>query len=139
MVVVAIVAIASVGVLLAVPEPGQAALEKEGVRLASLLDTARVYSRSSGVAVTWRPTEKGFRFDGLTPAAATLFERESHWLTDGVQSPTASLVLGPEPIIPAQTVMLQLGQSTLVLETDGLQPFTVQTLPLPGTDASMTR
>jgi general secretion pathway protein H len=36
-----------------------------------------------------------------------------------------SIVLGPEPVIGAQSVMLRLGDRQIVIGTDGLGPFTV--------------
>lgn len=124
MVVVAIVAIASVGVVASLPDPARSNLDKEGARLASLLDTARAYSRASGLPVVWQSTDSGFRFDGLPKAAATLLEKESHWLTPQVKADkTSTLVLGPEPMIAPQSVTLVLGSHRLQLRTDGLRPF----------------
>lgn len=126
MVVVAIMATATLGVALALPDPGRANLEKEAARLASLLDTARAYSRASGIPVIWQATDTGFQFEGLSTASAELFQRESHWLTATVRTSTQHVVLGPEPIIAPQTVVLELGQLRVALHTDGLQPFTVR-------------
>lgn len=126
MVVVAIVAIASVGVVAALPDPARGQLEKEGARLASLLDTARAYSRASGLPVVWTATETGFQFDGLPKPAASLLEKESHWLDGQIKADTNKpLLLGPEPMIAAQSVSLVLGVHRLQLRTDGLGPFTV--------------
>jgi general secretion pathway protein H len=36
------------------------------------------------------------------------------------------LQLGPEPLIPAQSLRLRLGQQQVRLATDGLRPFAVQ-------------
>ena len=38
---------------------------------------------------------------------------------------STALRLGPEPLIPAQRVVLSLGPRRLVLVTDGLVPFAV--------------
>ena len=40
-----------------------------------------------------------------------------------------SLVLGPEPLVPAQRVVIGLDDRQLVLGTDGLGPFTVTEQP----------
>ena len=54
-----------------------------------------------------------------------------HWLqadtTAEVVIPTkaSNLVLGPEPLIAAQRVVLRLGERELDLATDGLAPFAV--------------
>lgn len=124
MVVVAIVAIASIGVVASLPDPARGQLEKEGTRLASLLDTARAYSQASGLPVTWTPTATGFRFDGLSESAASDLKKESHWLTPELHTDKeTTLILGPEPMIAPQSVTLLLGSYRLRLRTDGLGPF----------------
>src|SRR4051812_25677587 len=80
LVVVAIVAIATVGVSFALRDSQATQIEREAQRLAALLESARAQSRASGVAVRWRATEGGFRFDGLAPG--TLPEG---WLASGTQ------------------------------------------------------
>jgi general secretion pathway protein H len=124
MVVIAIIAIASVGVALSMPDPARSQLNKEAVRLVALLDTARAHSRASGIAVLWQPTETGFAFSGLSKSAAALLETESHWLNGDVR-PTSNLplVLGPEPVIGAQAVTLVLGTHRARVASDGLRPF----------------
>jgi len=37
------------------------------------------------------------------------------------------VLLGPEPLIGAQTIVLHLDEQTLTLATDGLGPFVVKT------------
>lgn len=124
LVVVAIIAIASAGVSFALRDSQAAQLEREGQRLAALLDSARAQSRSSGVPVRWYPVAGGFRFEGVPPHALP-----ENWLADTTQvrgSPT--LQLGPEPIIGKQEVVLGSSAApdrTLRVATDGLRPFTV--------------
>jgi general secretion pathway protein H len=129
MVVISIMAIAAAGVSLSLRDSGQAQLEREAERLAALLESARAQARANGVPVRWRPMPQGFRFEGL-PASVQL---PSQWLQPGVQAqPATPLVLGPEPLIPPQSVMLTLRDSTsppLRVATDGLRPFAVQSLP----------
>ena len=55
LVVISIMALATAGVGLALRDGGQQALEREGERLAVLLESARAQSRASGVPVRWRP------------------------------------------------------------------------------------
>jgi general secretion pathway protein H len=124
MVVIAIVAIASVGVAMSMPDPTRSQLNKEAVRLAALLDTARAYSRASGIPVVWQPTNAGFAFSGLSKSAATLLAAESHWLNTEVRTTSnLPLVLGPEPVIGAQAVTLMLGTHRARVASDGLRPF----------------
>jgi general secretion pathway protein H len=140
MVVVAIMAMATAGVSLAMRDNAQTALERDAQRLAVLFESARAQSRTSGVGVYWHTTAEGFRFEGLPPGA--LPER---WLVSGVVASVrngleasntvgaAAVQLGPEPMIGAQTVDLSSpptsdGQAprTLRIGTDGLRPFAVQ-------------
>ncbi len=136
MVVVAIIALASAVVSLALRDPADAQLEKEGARLAVLFESARAEARASGLTVRWvlrsaaadpRPSgdaSADFTFVGL-PASAELPQR---WLSDGVSASVigaADVVLGPEPLIGAQRVTLRLDDSRLTLATDGLGPFVV--------------
>lgn len=129
LVVVSIMALASAGVGLALRDGGQTQLEREGERLAALLEAARAQSRASGVAVRWSAVPGGFRFDGL-PAHAL----PAQWLQPGtsVRGGAAVLVLGPEPLIgPQQVTLEQAGAPgrTLRVATDGLRPFAVVTTP----------
>lgn len=136
MVVVAIIALASAVVSLALRDPSDTLLEKEGARLATLFESARAEARASGLAVHWLPRSIGsdgtgtgnapadFTFVGL-PMSAGLPRR---WLSEGVTAQvigSPAVVLGPEPLIGAQRVTLRLGDSRLTLATDGLGPFAV--------------
>ena len=128
LVVVSIMALATAGVGLALRDGSQQSLEREGERLAALLESARAQSRASGVLVRWRAVEGGFRFDGLR--AGTL---PTQWLDNStrVRGP-GSLVLGPEPLIGPQQVILvqpQHPEHALRVATDGLRPFTTGPAP----------
>ncbi|WP_197508898.1 prepilin-type N-terminal cleavage/methylation domain-containing protein [Hydrogenophaga crassostreae] len=139
MVVIAIIALATATVSLALPDSNRDRLETEALRLSALLESARAQSRTSGVPVYWRATPEGFEFDGLSSRkeAPNPLAGMRAWLQADTQAEviqpadTANLVLGPEPLITAQRVQLQLGSQSLVLATDGLGPFTVA----PPTDA----
>jgi len=124
LVVVAIIAIASAGVGFAMRDSGATQLEREAQRLAALLESGRAQSRSSGVPVRWHAVAGGFKFEGVPPNALPEL-----WLADSTQVlGTATLQLGPEPIIGRQEVLLEStawpGRS-LRVATDGLRPFTV--------------
>ena len=126
LVVVAIIGIASAGVSFALRDSGATQLEREADRLAALLESGRARSRSSGIPVRWSPTEGGFRFDGV--AQGDLPDR---WLADSTHvRGNTSLLLGPEPIIGRQEVVLEstaLPGRSVRIATDGLRPFTVAT------------
>ena len=76
----AIIAIATGVISLALRDPAAAKLEQEAARLAALLESARAEARASGVPARWEPLDKqddgsGFRFVGLVrrgPAADAL-------------------------------------------------------------------
>ena len=128
LVVVSIMALATAGVGLALRDGSQQSLEREGERLAALLESARAQSRASGVLVRWRAVEGGFRFDGLR--AGTL---PTQWLDNSTRvRGSGSLVLGPEPLIGPQQVILvqpQHPEHALRVATDGLRPFTTGPAP----------
>jgi general secretion pathway protein H len=123
-VVVAIIAIATAGVSFAVRDAQATQLDREAQRLASLLESARAQSRSIGTPVRWYATPGAFHFEGLPPGA--LPER---WLADTTEvRGAATLVLGPEPIIGPQQVVLgssRAPERTLRVATDGVRPFKV--------------
>jgi general secretion pathway protein H len=130
--VLAIVAI-SVGVVALTLRDSQAAkLDEEAVRLATLFELARAESRASGAPVRWAPVtlavEAGvqFRFVGL-PASQALPVR---WLDSQTRAEVVgaqAVVLGPEAILPAQRVVLRLGDKRVDIVSDGLAPFAAVT------------
>jgi len=130
MVVVALIAIASGVVALAMRDPAATRLEREAARLAALLESARAEARASGLPARWLPhgglqaDAPGFRFVGL-PQSAGLPDQ---WLEEGVAAEVVGanvVVLGPEPLIGAQRIVLHLDKRSLALVTDGLGPFVV--------------
>ena len=125
LVVVSIIAIASAGVAFAMRDSAQTQTEREAQRLAALLESGRAQSRTRGVAVVWRSTALGFRFDGLP--AGTLPDR---WLSNSTTvGGNQTLELGPDPIIAAQSITLRNIQQPGVawrVASDGLRPFSVQ-------------
>jgi general secretion pathway protein H len=124
LVVVAIIAIATAGVSFALRDQQVTQLEREAQRLAALLESARAQSRSSGAPVRWHPTESGFAFEGVPPDMLP-----QRWLVETTQvRGTGMLLLGPEPIIGRQEVVLvstALPGRSLRIATDGLRPFAV--------------
>jgi general secretion pathway protein H len=134
--VISIMALATAGVSLALRDGGDALLEREAVRLAALLESGRAQSRAAGVPVRWRALGPGFAFEGLPGgqlAGSTGGQSNNQWLDAGTQvvGPN-TLVLGPEPIIAPQAVVLS-NQSfpgrSLRVASDGLRPFEVTSTP----------
>jgi general secretion pathway protein H len=83
------------------------------------------------VAARWEPASAdasdgaSFRFIGLPDSLAL----PTHWLGTGVSAEVVSAVavtLGPEPVLPAQRIVLHLADRRVVLASDGLGPFTLQ-------------
>ena len=138
LVVLAIIAIGTAGVSLSMRDSAQSALARDAQRLAVLLDAARTRSRASGVPVLWRTQMQGdtqrFVFEGLPGAPLP-----TRWLDAQTRSlNSAPVLLGPEPLIGAQSVALSSATPSnannpagarLWVRTDGLRPFTVQTSP----------
>lgn len=128
MVVVAIIAIASAGVVFAMRDAAGAPLDRDALRLTALLESARARSRLSGLPVRWVATESGFRFEGLPREALP-----DRWLTDDTRVVGNSvLVLGPEPIIGPQAVVLTSAARPdlfVRIATDGVRPFGVAAPP----------
>jgi len=124
LVVIAIIAMGTAGVAFAMRDSADTQLEREGQRLAAMLESARAQSRSTGVPVNWKSTESGFKFTGLSGGS-----REERWQSEGVTVDIkAALNLGPEPLIGHQEVILSLKEEpgkTVRVVTDGLRPFAV--------------
>jgi len=144
LVVLAIVAIGSAGVGFALRDGTQSQLEREALRLSALLESARAQSQLSGVPVRWRPSAQGFHFDGLDSLTGSAAELPRTWLDADIRAEVdpgrstgqanlpSSLLLGPEPIIPPQSVTLvsrSQPDKRLRLATDGVRPFAVQAEP----------
>ena len=130
LVVLVIVALVSVGVGFSMRDASQVQLDREAERLAALLESARARSQVSGVPVRWRAQADGFRFEGL---AAT--ELPQQWLDPDTRAVNpadpaqeATLLLGPEPIIGPQSVVLTSSSQSdrrVRLATDGVRPFAI--------------
>jgi general secretion pathway protein H len=131
MIVMVVIAIATAVASLALRDPAASKLDHEAARLASLLESARAEARASGIAARWEPLAEqadgsGFRFVGL-PASLAL---PTHWLDNGTSAQVIgarAVVLGPEPLIGAQRIVLRLEDQRLTLATDGIGPFVVDT------------
>ena len=133
-----LIALVSGLVSLSLRDGGQASLDREAQRLAALLEACRAEARATGVAVRFEllgPNDRTadadarFRFVGLAPDSLPGSGRTpGRWLEAGVTASidnASALRLGPEPLIGAQRITLQLDGQHRVLATDGLAPFAV--------------
>ena len=128
LVVMAIAVIAGALIVVALPDRTQGLLDEEAERLAALLESARTEARASGTAVRWELAAPDasdgaqFRFIGLPPSS----NLPRRWLNPDVSADIVgarAVVLGPEPILPAQRIVLRLEDRSVVVVTDGLAPF----------------
>jgi general secretion pathway protein H len=137
LIVIAIMAVATAGVTLAMRDGGQTQLEREGQRLAALLESARAQSRARGIAVVWRADPAGFRFPGLPEGTLP-----SNWLQPDTRLVNAqSLLLGPDPVIGPQQLTLTHSEHPnwrVTIASDGVGPFTASALAVDA-DASSPR
>lgn len=140
MVVITMIAIATAGVSFALRDNESTLLDREAERLAVVLEAARVQSRSTGQALAWLPQPQGFV---VLPARELAGSQVSiniasinPWLTPDMNAQIISsstlaqrsILLGAEPMIAPSSVLLSLGTRRLRVVTDGLRPFTVQTV-----------
>jgi general secretion pathway protein H len=143
LIVISIIAMASAITSLAIRDPSATRLQREAERLAALFEVARAQARSLGVAVVWQVPgrrlpgdmrEPGdFSFLGLPPGN----DIPEHWLEPAsageinVELPSGQIgvVLGPEPVIGAQRLVLRLANQRLVVASDGMAPFHIDDAP----------
>ena len=145
LIVIAIIAVAVSVVSVALPDREATKLEEEGARLLALLEMARAEARVAGVPVRWQPrsvadasplsggrtaggqataeqAEADFVFSGL-PASVKLGNRWLDRRTSAEVIGARLVVLGPDAILPAQRIVLRLGEHRFEIATDGLAPF----------------
>lgn len=128
LVVLALIAIATAGVTASLPDADHTALRQESERLIATLEAARVRSRSTGIGAKMVMVEKGFLL--LETGQKVTEERKQQarpWLNPKTRAHGSNpIVLGPEPMLPRQHITLLLGERSITLATDGMQPFDVQ-------------
>lgn len=128
LVVVALMALASAGAALALRDSPQHRIDQEAQQLLAWLEAARGQARTRGVVVHWMPVPQGHVLEGLPPGAMPAMGLR--WHDPDVRVIGGPLVLGPEPLLAAQSVVLQLASQPAAqvrLGTDGVRPF--QRLP----------
>lgn len=139
LVVICIIAIASAGISFSLRDSSETRAEQEALRLVALLESARAQSRLTGIPVIWHPTPEGFTFEGIAPQSmpekwrdnALSVEQDTAYSS---ASNTVALLLGPEPVIGAQGIILKTQDepaSRFRVFTNGLQPFQLEALGKP--------
>lgn len=137
MVVVALIAITTAVVSFAVPDPSSTRLEREAARLTAILESARVQARAGAMTIRWVPEPNGrgddYQFIGLPEAFMPPLKWDAREIKAEVVNGgigigmKKSIVLGPEPVIGAQSIILRLEDRQIIIGTDGLNPFDVIT------------
>ena len=125
LVVLAIVAVASVGVQWA--WPGQTRqLQRDAEQLAQWLDVVRADARAQGqiAQLNWNAQGVQARVAGL-PVRTFRWSGDTQMQGQGLDAVQA-LRLPPEPVIPALRLRLQRGGETQFVLSDGFAPFTAQ-------------
>jgi general secretion pathway protein H len=127
LVVLMLMAVGSAGVVLAMRSSPQQQLQEESQRLIAWLESARAQARSQGLTVRARAQPDGMTLQGLP--TVTMPQPHLRWLYPQTQVGPSELILGPEPILPTQSLRLQHAQEAQVhvrIGTLGLRPFAVQ-------------
>jgi general secretion pathway protein H len=130
LVVLAIIAVTTAGVALAIRDSGQNQLEKEAQRLIAKLETARSQSRAQGIPLIWRATASGFVIEAPAVGSGFVTQKEE-WLSADMSAEMTTISLGPEPIIAPATITLSKSSPPnsgtvsmrLRIGTNGLAPF----------------
>ena len=124
LVVLAIVALGTGALVWSLRDSASQQLDEEAQRLSALLETGRAQSRTSGVALRWRSSDTGFVIETLPPGLAPA---QTHaWLYPQTRASAATLWLGPEPILPPQSLVLTQGdgsRGSVRVASDGLRAF----------------
>lgn len=139
LVVLAIMAVLTGGVLLALPPAGERALKHDGEQLAALLEAGRARARAAGLPLVWQAqaAEAGFGQGGASSGQVFRWQGMAvppdwpqRWHSPETQAQSVRILLGPEPVLPAQQVVLFGAQGQrLVVASDGVQPFSVRVQP----------
>jgi general secretion pathway protein H len=124
LVVLAIVALGTGALVWSLRDSASQQLDEEAQRLSALLEAGRAQSRTSGVALRWRSNGTGFVIETQPPGLAP--SKTHAWLYPQTRASVSTLWLGPEPILPPQSLVLTQGdgsRGSVRLASDGLRAF----------------
>jgi len=113
--VVALMALATAGVSLAIRDSAQKELDLDAQRLAAMLNAAHAQARTTGVPISWQARPGGLVL-GNTPLS---------WSQAHTQVTPLTGTLPPEPLLPALQLTLQQDAQRRVVGTDGVRPFQI--------------
>lgn len=127
LVVLVIIGVAASGIMLALRDSQETTLYKQAEQIAAVMEIARAQSRARGLAAELAVDEEGFMVKD--PSLAIDEKKRTPWLAKGITvSGSLPVHLGPEPILPAQTIVISLGEHSLRVGTQGLKPFAIEEL-----------
>ena len=127
LVVLAIIGVAAGGIMLGLRDSQETTLYKQAEQIAAVMEIGRAQSRARGLAVEFAVDEEGFMVKD--PSVAIDEKKRTPWLAKGISvSGSLPVRLGPEPILPAQTIVISLGERSLRVGTQGLKPFAIEEL-----------
>ena len=124
LVVLAIVALGTGALVWSLRDSASQQLDEEAQRLSALLEAGRAQSRTSGLALRWRSNDAGFVIETLPPGLAP--PKPHAWLYPQTRASASLLWLGPEPILPPQSLVLTQGDGSrgnVRVASDGLRAF----------------
>lgn len=136
MVVLAVMAMAAGMVALAWPADPQRALQRDAERVAAVLQAQRVLSRATGQARWWQLQAGALLVyaEGSGPQPVLQLAPQDARVRWATALQGQRFQLGPEPIVPPQTLQLWREgtsadtalQGAVWVATDGVRPFAVQ-------------
>ncbi len=127
LVVLAIIGVAAGGIMLGLRDSQETKLYKQAEQIAAVLEIGRAQSRARGLAAEFAVDEEGFMVKD--PGMAIDEKKRTPWQVKGITvSGSLPVHLGPEPILPAQTIVISLGDHSLRVGTQGLKPFAIEEL-----------
>jgi len=124
LVVLAIIASASVAVVLSLRDSPQTRLQAEAERVIAVLEASRADARASNTAMRWHADDKGFQVHTL-PANGTALQNMA-WLHKGTQASPEDVLISPEPVQARSRLTLRHDSgASLSIGTDGAAAFKV--------------
>lgn len=124
LVVLAIIASASVAVVLSLRDSPQTRLQAEAERVIAVLEATRADARASNTAMRWRADDKGFQVHTL-PAYGPPVHNMA-WLHKGTQASPTDMLISPEPVQARSRLNLSHNSgASLSIATDGAAAFKV--------------
>ena len=129
LVVIAIVAVATIGVQLSL-QRAQDGLQRESEQLSAWIEVVRADARANGQTVHLQ-----FNAQGVTANSTGLHDRVHPWASPNTRAQVVSaglpsnLDLPPEPVVGAFTIDVSQGTQTQRLHSDGLSALEPVTIP----------